>query len=564
MSEQYAQRCHTDLRELVDRLQQENARLQQAQNNQPPAPQSDFTFRSQPAPSSNPSSSAVPYQSGSATSDGPASLTDQDILAFLNQPAPVFPQQSAYTMIQPSPQGSQSGSGSSEDWLWNASTFGTEIPQAIPLDVTNLAESSRSPNNNAIFPWADLSANTASTGNFSASGPISSNPNYASYLTGFPSFNTDNAASQSVSQTASQQGHSSRSASQTHTSASRSSTDGTSGKAGSRNGGTTAESPETTCSSSGSDPSDALPATPSSAPFPYISSGQDGQIDFAAMFGQSQSGFGDLKASPYSFLTSPGLQGSGMVKTETPQTSFFGSMQATTPSAIFDSLNYRDPLLADLDDNGNRSTDLLANLDNKNENFDLSDFLVASPPSQQGASAGPSPPAFLHHSSSGSTQSGYASSSGSVPTMGSQAYPKSTSSGQSSSAASPQANMQGQVTLPYNMTYGHPLASYVLQSMQGKSPSQQPQQQESVRQPWQQYADQIMQGCKQKAFEDEVQKRQAKGGVMDAHDLDSLCKDMQVKATCQEMIRKKVQDSMDSDQEMMELYKKYMQDGQKA
>jgi len=59
-------------------------------------------------------------------------------------------------------------------------------------------------------------------------------------------------------------------------------------------------------------------------------------------------------------------------------------------------------------------------------------------------------------------------------------------------------------------------------------------------------------------------KGKAKGGVVDENEMDSLCKDMKVKATCQEMIRQKVQDALDSDEKMNNLYKQYMQDGQKA
>lgn len=545
--------------------------MQQAQNNQPPAPQSDFTFRSQPAPVVTSTSSAGQSPPSGKNNDGPASLTDQDILAFLNQPAPTFPQQQqpAFTMVQPS----QQGSGSSSDWLWNASTFGTEIPQAIPLDVTNLTDPARSQSSSSIFPWADIGNNLAASSNVGANNnafPTANvnNNDYASFLTGYSAFNANNGVSQVNSQPAQmQQSHRSSSggSSQANSAKSRSGSENVQPKAGSNHGGATAESPETSCSSSGSDPSDAFPATPSSAPFPFISNAQDGTLDFSAMFGQSQTGFGDLKASPYSFLTSPSLQGGPAVKTESPQSSFFGSMQATTPSGVFDAMNYRDPLLADLDDTANASSSFtFANLDNKNDNFDLSEFLVASPQSQQGAAAGPSPPAFSHHSSSTSMQSGYASSSASMPTMSTQPYARSSSSGQSSSAASPQGcsiPANGQVTLPYSMTYGHPLATY---AMKGQAPALPVNSAQDRSKPWQEYADKIMMSCKENAFREEIERRKAKGGVVDENEMDSLCKDMKVKATCQEMIRQKVQDALDSDEKMNNLYKQYMQDGQKA
>lgn len=530
-----------DLRELVERLQEENARLQQTQSNQPPAPQSDFTFRSQP--STGPSSSA------SALTNAPSALSDQDILAFLNQPAPTFPQQPAFTMIQPSAQGSGSSNGSTDDWLWNASTFGTEIPQAIPLGVTNLAETNRTQNNtaNSLFPWADFGSNYGANGtgtspssanaSFSSTG-VGASPNFASFLTGYaPSAQTNVPSAQpNSSARIPDTQRSGSAASQGNGTAQRSAS---TGKANS----TSAESPETTCSSSGSDPSDALPATPLSAPFPYVSNPQDGPIDFAAIFGGA-AGFGNAKTDPYSFLGQPA------VKTESPQPAFFGSVQATTPSGVFDALNYRDPLLRDIDNiAGNQNlASMFANLDGgKTDNFDMNEFLVASPQSQ-GVASGPSPPAFLHHSSSGSAQSGHDGSTGSVPTIGSDAYARSSSSGHSSSAASPQAGNGAptQVSLPYSFTYGHPLVQYA----KPDAPSGKPR--------WQEYADKVMQKCK-------AQMQQGTGSesaVLANDELDNLCKDMQVKASCQEVIRKKIQDSVDSDEQMMKLYNQYLQDGQ--
>lgn len=456
-------------------------------------------------------------------------------------------------MIQPSGQGSGSSTGGStnDDWLWNASTFGTEIPQAIPLGVTNLTDPSARPQN-ALFPWADLNSTFGDSSASSSTSPSTAfpnagpSPNFASFLTGYSPLTNQSTVSpppggQPSNGLHNQQTHRSNSGtSQSNGSSQRAGSFNSNGKAGSSQG----ESPETTCSSSGSDPSDNQPATPSSTAFPFVANPADGTINFAAMFGQApgaQNGFTDSKNSPFSFANAMQSQ-VPVVKTESPQsaTSFFGSMQATTPSGIFDALNYRDPILADLD--GGKADGGV---------FDIADYLAPSPQSQQGAATVPSPPTFQHHSSSGSTQSGNASSTGSGLT-----YPRSTSSGHSSNATSPpSAGVNGQVELPYAMTYGHPLAQYAVSKMPGSFMTQGG---DDSKPRWQAYADKVMANCKA----DLARAGYDTSAASDPDAIDSLCKDMQLKARCEDSIRKKIQESLDSDAEMMKLYNKYMEEGQ--
>ncbi|KAL7008456.1 hypothetical protein EMMF5_002185 [Cystobasidiomycetes sp. EMM_F5] len=522
----------------------ENARLQQSGK---AAPQTDFTFNfrgpdvptmSVPREKSSSRSSSPPDASAAPSSlpNAPASFSDSDILAFLSQPAQpsdqaVLPQHQ-FEMI---PASMPNNLG--DDFFWNSSAFGTEIPQVAPAKVTNLLEQYGIAGFNSN-PTA--SAQESLFGNGKDSLSPASFPSFSSGSTPTAGVSPATSANATISAPAatasntftgatnqrSTSGYSARSSSgdsptaqmynavfermlqqqqQTNNNASLTNTNNgmstLAKQALTRNVATNssapiaADSPETTCSSNGSDPSSISsdhqqPITPNNGQTLF------GANMFGSGFGGSSglspfsSGYGSLGDANAAFS---GVFGAGLVGS--------GKSAVTTPSGIFDTLNYRDPLFAGSMDNYPLET------------VNFNDFLVASPPALgSGANDAYSQPfaaaaSETHpvHPQQGSREASGSSSSGYVPTLGGLSDGTSPSA-HSSTASSPKTAFQQGAdqwmdaafgknrpnnVLPHDVTYDHPLIQHVFRDTQGFSNND--------------------------------------------HELETLCSDMKMKASCKDV-----------------------------
>ena len=395
--------CLPDLKELVTRLQEENRRLQSSSTSSSTssAPESDFTFRL-------PSSSTPQESSLARTSSGPASFSDADIMAFLNQPSTAPKSQQPFTMIPPSnlpPLG--------DDWLWNSSSFGTEIPQAIPPSVNFLdqyAANASALAAGSTHPYTQ----SATVGQPSVSEMDSSNGPHqdpaSAYHAVFSSFSpTGFAAYPGIS--ANDSGFATFASSSGSGKPTKPAISGTTYKASG-----VGDSPDTTySSSSGSDPSD-QPVTPSVPSMPATN-----------MFGTKDAG-GEVTAPNY-FSTTAG-----------------------TPGNLFNLMDYRDPIFfADLGAQdgfpGQETT--------TSEALDFSDFLVQSPPTLGGFDPG----CPIVATAGGSGASGNSGSS--VPALASSASTVSSGPSSPHSAAVVLATEPDDY-LPYDVPYSHPLIKHVL------------------------------------------------------------------------------------------------------
>ena len=539
----------------MQRLQDENSRLQQQQGGSGSgstsgsasgsgAPQSSFTF-SMPANLSSSTSS----NTTNAHANAPASFSsDQDILAFLSTPAQPAPPSQVPALIHSSGTssssgassgggafgaGSGTGSGGMDDWMWNASAFGTEIPQAIPPSVTNISEAQKA---GLVFPWDQYAGNvggngtgnagsspasaSASGGGSAGAAPSNDAAAFASFLSSFsPAASSGSPAGTTTQQQQQQQQQQQSSQSYSRASALPAQVQQQQQRASSNNGngsGPAADSPETSTCSSGasSDPSDAaFPATPGGAmPFLSYSNGNGGNgssgntggnLSFASLAGnafanqtnpgflaqqQQQNSKTSFSASESAFDTANG-NGS-----RASSSSFFspGNM-ATTPSSVFDLMSYRDPLFASFDAGAGAGSGSGTGVSPsqfggfggpspgvKSELVDFSDFLVASPPALSGGGI----------SLDNSAQQPYfrtdsATSSSSVPTRAStsasvsSANSPNTSIGEhrsaSSSSVSASASASGGAgrvpplgsgsiadVFPHPISYQHPLIGHVM------------------------------------------------------------------------------------------------------
>ena len=440
-----------DLKELVSRLQEENKRLQTSSTSSASgnAPQSDFTFRLP--------NSSVPPELNS-------------ILEQVSRP---------FTIIHPS-----DFPPANDDWLWNSSTFGTEIPQAIPPSVNFLDQyanrASTSPST-ILNPYTSLSTSpyqlTSSNGS-SADNTYQQDSTLAYnslFTTGFP-FNGLGALSSAPESVI---GGSTSLAAVNNTNGNADSNTRPSVKeSGSRH---SSDSPDTTGSSTGSASSpDVQPPTPGAA-------------------------------ASFSSASDP------IINNKFAQPISREAYQATTPSNGFDMMNYRDPFLSGL--TGQNSSMDFAKDDNANQLWDYNDFLVQSPPS-----IGSNIPIFsgenqdsrMHNTSSEGQQYISVSGSGSGSGSGSSASTlASTSSTAASSTTSSPHGLMGtdstnlnpdDITLSDDLTYSHPLIKHVFNDIEEQI-------QQGTFTP-------IVAGCKD---------------VYGCYDIDSLCQDMKLKATCKEV-----------------------------
>lgn len=575
-----------DLKELISRLQEENAKLRSTS-----APQSDFTFTIPPAQAQGasvaPGSNGTPIAANNNNGNNKTASTfnNNDIVSFLSSaPPPPQPSQSPFTMINPSPppQNANSAMGSLDDWMnnWNSSAFGTELPQAVPPYVTNLAE--QPADNGFASLWNNLNQGNASTFNtlqtqqeqqqnvtennnalfslfqhaFSPSlenSSSSANPSPAQYVNSsntppytnaqaiganmFPFANaSSNGASPDVSSSnggrpqmqQQQQNYNNNNTNNMHMSVNNS----------------TAASPETCASSTsgGSDPSDAQPSTPTSG---QVLFGNDNKSNSKAQSGDSvQSLYADFGLSAF---TTGGMQnhrtnsGSSNNMLGGP-----GFESATTPSGVFDMMNYRDPLLSNLSGDassgngfdfnsflagtGNSNTNL-SNINGKGpDNLDFSDFLVASPPGLT-----QSPPVTGNMFQMPGNNGHQSNSSSSIPTLGS----LSSGASPSSTLPSPQTSLNTGSSsggasstngtpnwLPHDIPYSHPLIQHVLKDQVQKD---------------KQDFDNQMKAIPRKSL-----------------DVDGLCSDMQMKATCKDHARERLAKALQTDEMTMKLYNDYL------
>lgn len=592
------------------RLQEENARLQSGSSSSsvgagPALPQSEFTF-SVPGTSTQHQPSA---------SDAPASYSDADIMAFLNS-AP--PQQlddgsaeaptNPFTMIEPT-----AFPNLGDGWSWNQSSFGTEIPTAAPPSVTNLLEmypdfassnfgdanSNTSVRNNSMSVGPSPSSSSASPSNqmpstspqlaFASGSNASQMSSTSSYSDanqvfnslfggGFSSgFTTGFSPSTSAGSPSTSIGLSPPVSVGNNGSGSTSSAVGantfSTGQAGtvtsagplkqtaatrmaSKAGSLThnADSPDTTCSSNGSDPSEHQPATPGNAAYYF------GGINIAANGNNAPA-----------WLNTAGNEKSKNASSALGPQSSTGNgpspLAVTTPSGIFDMMDYRDPVLNGLqgsNDFDSFSTMLKPDQHQLHLNSDLldfNDFLVQSPPSSAGTALSPAGPSTgaqsqQHQQNSGSNGKRAESSSGSsIPTLSSsQSNSPSAGSSAAHSPASIFNNIGGTInpeslTLD-SVTYGHPMIQHAMADMfAGKS-----------------WAPDIVQSAisqQQTGPTAQGNHRASTNAVspLTENDLDTLCKDMKLKATCKEVARERIAKSVQSDETMLKLYNEYLQNG---
>jgi len=408
------------LKELVSRLQEENKRLQESRKQVVPpataAPQSDFTFN---VPRSSSSSNTTPISHSTSPVNAtmphaPTTFNDADIMSFLSAgpsaaEAQHYKQNSApFQFVNPSPTGaaSQNGQQQSEllipssmpslpdDWLWNSSTFGTEIPQALPPTVTNLME---------LF-GGNLDGNLASQNNLfagSATSPQQSmqqqQQNGAFGGTGSApsatrSFSPDDAYKALYTTFGESPSYNSSSGDMTYTNNAQSSRSASHDSTGNvtnnlvkqfvnREGSSTkGDSPDTTCSSNGSDPSENQPSTPGSSHFANI-----GQNSTKTGF-PYQSAAHQMQGVSVNQSSAAGSEGN------TPS-SVLNSMPSLRNDALFN--NSLDGALAnssfansDLDFQAllNGSSFTLSPNEKTSDFMDLNDFLVASPAGLNNAS----------------------------------------------------------------------------------------------------------------------------------------------------------------------------------
>lgn len=562
-----------DLKELISRLQEENAKLRSTS-----APQSDFTFTipSAPAQTSAPAfnNSSLP----SSEDKGNSSFSNTDILSLLSsaQP-PAQPSQTPFTMINPSPPitTNNSATGSLDDWInnWNSSAFGTELPQAVPPSVTNLAE--QPADNGFASLWNSLNQNNSSTfdilqnqqaqqqnatdtnntffslfqnafspsldGNTSAPNSFSqyvNSSNTAPYNTTqntdssmFPFANASGSGSPAVNSNSSDngnyQGQRQNSISQNRTTVANSSS---------------ADSPETCASSTsgGSDPSDAQPSTPN-----------NGQALFGNNNNKAKAQSGDSLQNLYTGMGMTSFSNGSLP----PNTSglagfnntYSGFENVSTPSGVFDSMNYRDPLLTNLNGantsgsdfnfgsflsgNANTNTNMSAGNDKRSDTLDFSDFLVASPPGMT-----QSPPVTNNLFQMPGNHGQESNSSSSLPTLSSlsnttspaSTHPSPQTSLNTGSSSTGASSANGTPNwLPYDVPYTHPLIQHVMR-------------------------DQVQQDKAQ--FESQMHAIPRSGPC----DIDGLCNDMQMKATCKDHARDRIAKAIQTDEMTMKLYQDYL------
>lgn len=484
-----------DLKELVTRLQEENARLQSSTASSSSSlsgsgMQSDFTF-------SLPSSSSSSRGLSSSSNDGPVSYSESDILSFLSS-APTSEQISQpFTMIEPA-----SFPPLGDDWLWNSSTFGTEIPQAIPPSVDFLDSHLRQNINDNHIDSANANSFVSAT--------TTTNP-YTGLSTALLQSSKERSPSSihavnnyqdpAAVYTALLSGHSPGSFSAFASAGTQMSNNRVATNITSKNTNTTlnhgklavtragshhsAESPDTTCSSSGSDPSDHQPSTPSSVPL--FSTVAHHHTAKSNSHGNQQINNG------YTYNT------------------------VSPPSNIFDAMNYRDPVLSGLDTyEGDTTSSLKEGIVNGGDPLDFNDFLVQSPPSftlvdNHSRSDGNVNRANSYEQS----VSGDGGSRSSIHTLGSSSSPTSSSApqtppfGSSASLPTPPTTTTTTTTttattdlLPYDVGYDHPLIVHIF-GQPGK---------------------------------DIVTQRKSKpSNEEDFCDIDGLCDDMKMKASCKEV-----------------------------
>jgi len=169
-------------------------------------------------------------------------------------------------------------------------------------------------------------------------------------------------------------------------------------------------------------------------------------------------------------------------------------LNPTTPSGIFDMMNYRDPLFPGLNDSGVGSGSDGSRA--VNDILDFNDFLVQSPPAMAGASpsalANVTAPPYRASSTSSSSVPGLSHSGSNSP------------SNTSSHVDSPQTLMSNAAKdmLPYEVKYSHPLIQHVMGPMMA---------------------------------ENKKNGKHFDGTPMTDTELDSLCCDMTLKATCKDV-----------------------------
>lgn len=452
-----------DLKEMISRLQEENAKLRQTTS----APQSDFTFSVPSAPAQTTAPAfAAPASASSKDAAAPSSFNNNDIMSFLSSnPTPPQPTQTPFTMITPSPplpnNGNTTSMNSIDDFMmnWNSSAFGTELPQAVPPSVTNLTEQpadtdfaslwkSLNQGNTSTFSTVPSQQtqqqNLADNSNFfslfqnaftpslDGQAPASNtNPSFSQYVNSAntATYNTQSAQNMAANLFPFANANASSSASPSNTSNSKANTNlQHQNSMNSTRNGSSADSPETCASSTsgGSDPSDAQPSTPN-----------NGQVLFGTNNNnKAKSKSGDSVQSLYPDIGLTSFNTSNLSNNNTGSTfeAMFGNNgfgSATTPSGVFDMMNYRDPLLGNLNDapasgenfnfgsfipgNGNVSgSSAGVNNNKRSDTLDFSDFLVASPPSTT-----QSPPvngSFFQMPGNNAKES---NSSSSLPTLGS-------------------------------------------------------------------------------------------------------------------------------------------------
>lgn len=570
----------SDLKEMISRLQEENAKLRSTS-----APKSDFTFTVPPA-SAQTTAPAFSGSSITGNNQSNSSMSTNDILSMLaSAPAPVQPSQTPFTMINPTqPVTSSSNSltaANLDDWMnsWNSSAFGTELPQAVPPSVTNLAE--RPADSDFASLWNSLNqgsnntfntlqaqqaqenaADTNSTffslfqnafspsldGNASVTNPsYSQNVNNATHNAPYNSvqnalgsmfpFANSSGSSVSASNNLNNNNNINIGSSAHHKQDQKSNfTKNTAPNTSS------ADSPETCASSTsgGSDPSDAQPSTPN-----------NGQV----LFGNDNKAKGKNGDSLHSFYPDFGMASfnTGQVQAGAGSTGSFNNLRgsgfetATTPSGVFDSMNYRDPLLANL--GGHRSSGNDFNFDafisgnaqssfspaggsnQRSDTLDFSDFLVASPPGMT-----QSPPVTSNLFQMPSSHGQNSNSSSSLPTLGSLSHgtspasthpsPQTSLNTTSSSTGTSTANSTPN-WLPYDVPYSHPLIQHVMK-------------------------DRVQQD--KANFESQMKAIPRNGPC----DVDGLCDDMTMKATCKDHAMDRIAKSIQTDEMTMKLYKDYL------
>lgn len=572
-----------NLKEMISRLQEENAKLRSTS-----APQSDFTFTVPSAPAQT----TAPAFSGSAITgnndQSNSSLSSDGILSVLSSaPPPAQPSQMPFTMIHPAaadPSTTDPLTGAGlDDWMnnWNSSAFGTEMPQAVPPLVTNLAErpadsdfaslwnslnqgsnstfntlqnqqaqQNAAESNNTLFSLfqtafsPSLDGNTSPPNssfsqyvNSSSTAPYNTTPSFASSMfpfesaSGSTSSNPNDANGSSIGNTSSHHTQDQKS-NPTRNRAPHSSS---------------ADSPETCASSTsgGSDPSVAQPRTPNNGQMLFGNSLND---KTKAKSGDSiQSFHPDFGLNSFN---SGHMHGNGNTANNG---SFNNSMlpsgleSATTPSAVFDTMNYRDPLLANLGGHstsgGNFNFDSFisgyapsvaspASGGNKrSDTLDFSDFLVASPPGMT-----QSPPVTGNLFQVPSNHAYGSNSSSSLPTLGSLSHGASPASTQpspqtslntASSSTGPSSSNGTPNWLPYDVPYSHPLIQHVMR-------------------------DKVQQD--KANFESQMKAIPRSGPC----DVDGLCDEMQMKASCKDHAMDRIAKSIQTDEMTMKLYNDYL------